>query len=197
MRFAFALLLIASAGVAHAQVMETSPPVASASGGIAPLVTPLHDADITYRLAGHGDVQLHQRMRWTSATWRQRIDPEGSATIMLTDYKVHKLMVLNTADHSVALTEAPGGAFSAPGTPASGSWRKVGPAVIAGEACTIWESADTDNHPTDFCYTDDGLLLGATQSGRLVVQAVSVARVPQDPQLFEPPEGYHRIESGH
>lgn len=51
----------------------------------------------------------------------------------------------------------------------------------------IWESLDTNKLPTDFCYTADGLLLGATQGGRLVVQAASVSRAAQADALFDPP----------
>ena len=163
----------------------------------APFVTPMHDADIDYVMVGPGGQHLHQRMRWNSQMWRQRVDPEGASTVMLTDYRLHRLMVLDTTLKTSTVTEAPGESFSAPGTPAPGAWKQVGPATIAGEPCVIWEAADTDNKPTDFCYTADGLLLGATQSGRLVVQAASVNRASQPAELFDPPAGYHRIDPKH
>ncbi|KXV32541.1 hypothetical protein [Gluconobacter thailandicus] len=163
----------------------------------APYVTPMHDADIDYVMVGPGGQHLHQRMRWSAKLWRQRVDPEGAATVMLTDYRTHKLMVLDTTAKSATVTGAPGDSFSAPGTLAPGGWKQVGPATIAGESCMIWESLDTNKLPTDFCYTADGLLLGATQGGRLVVQAASVSRAAQADALFDPPEGYHRVDSGH
>lgn len=163
----------------------------------APYVTPMHDADIDYVMVGPNGQHLHQRMRWSAKLWRQRVDPEGAATVMLTDYRTHRLMVLDTTAKSATVTEAPGDSFSAPGTPAPGTWKQVGPATIAGEACMIWESVDTNKLPTDFCYTTDGLLLGATQGGRLVVQAASVSRAGQADDLFDPPEGYHRINPKH
>ncbi|GBR07990.1 hypothetical protein [Gluconobacter frateurii] len=163
----------------------------------APYVTPMHDADIDYVMVGPGGQHLHQRMRWSAKLWRQRVDPEGAATVMLTDYRTHRLMVLDTTAKSATVTEAPGDSFSAPGTVAPGGWKQVGPATIAGESCMIWESLDTNKLPTDFCYTTDGLLLGATQGGRLVVQAASVSRAAQADELFDPPEGYHRIDPKH
>ncbi|MBS1083214.1 hypothetical protein [Gluconobacter kondonii] len=163
----------------------------------APFVTPLHDVDIDYVLTGPAGQHLHQRMRWTSTSWRQRIEPEGSATVMLTDYRTHILMVLDGTKRTATVMPAPGGSFAAPGTPAAGSWRRMGQGRIAGEACTIWESADTDRHPTTFCYTEDGLMLGAVHDGKPVVEAVSVSRSPQPLDVFDPPPGYHRVESPH
>lgn len=161
----------------------------------APLVTPMHDVDIDYVLTGSSGQHMHQRMRWTSALWRQRVEPEGSATIMLTDYRTHTLMVLDSTNHTATVTSAPGGSFASPGTRAAGSWRRLGQGRIAGEACTIWDSADSDSHLTTFCYTDDGLMLGAVHDGKPVVEAVSVSRVPQPAEIFDPPPGYHRIDS--
>ncbi|WP_346266666.1 hypothetical protein [Neokomagataea anthophila] len=158
----------------------------------APYVTPSVDADIDYVMNGPNGAKLHQRMRWSAALWRQRVELEGSATVMLTDYRNHRLMVLNTADHSATVVPAPGSSFTPPGVSAPGVWHQIGPATIAGQACTVWESGDNVKQPTDFCYTTDGLLLGATQGGRLVVQAHSVERKAQDTALFDPPLGYHR-----
>lgn len=158
----------------------------------APYVTPSVDADIDYVMNGPKGVKLHQRMRWSSGMLRQRVELEGSATVMLTDYRNHRLMVLNTTDHSATVVPAPGDSFTPPGVPAPGKWHQIGPASIAGQACIVWESGDSAKQPTDFCYTADGLLLGATQGGRLVVQAHSVRRIAQDAALFEPPLGYHR-----
>ncbi|MBS1090189.1 hypothetical protein JK208_01000 [Gluconobacter sp. Dm-74] len=188
------LLMEAVAGFsAKADVLATPAPLQAQ----APLVTPLHDADIDYILTGPAGQHLHQRMRWTSTSWRQRIEPEGSATVMLTDYRTHILMVLDGTKRTATVMPAPGGSFAAPGTPAAGLWRRMGQGRIAGEACTIWESADTDRHPTTFCYTEDGLMLGAVHDGKPVVEAVSVSRSPQPLDVFDPPPGYHRVESPH
>ncbi|WP_155723279.1 hypothetical protein [Gluconobacter potus] len=179
---------------AKADVPSAPVPAPAPEPGSAPLVTPLHDADIDYVLTGPSGQRLHQRMRWTSALWRQRVEPEGSATMMLTDYRTHTLMVLDGTNHTATVVSAPGEGFSAPGTPASGSWRRLGQGRIAGEACTIWESADSDRHPTTFCYTDDGLMLGAVHDGKPVVEAVSVSHAPQPVEIFDPPPGYHRVD---
>ncbi|GBR44886.1 hypothetical protein [Gluconobacter roseus] len=188
---AVCLLLGAVFGsAAKADVPSVTPPPVQA-----PLVTPLHDADIVYVLTGPNGQHLHQRMRWTSALWRQRVEPEGSATIMLTDYRTHTLMVLDSTNHTATVTSAPGSdSFATPGTPAAGFWRNLGQGRIAGEPCTIWESADSDSQTTAFCYTDDGLMLGATHGGRPVLEAVSVSRVPQPVEIFDPPPGYHRVD---
>ncbi|MFT8808590.1 hypothetical protein [Gluconobacter sp.] len=191
------LMAVGSGFPAQADVPVGAVQGASGAGQVpaeAPLVTPLHDADIDYVLTGPSGRHLHQRMRWTSALWRQRVEPEGSATIMLTDYRTHTLMVLDSANHTATVMSAPGGSFATPGTPAAGSWRRMGQGRIAGEACTIWESADSDSHPTTFCYTDDGLMLGAVHDGKPVVEAVSVSHAPQPVEIFDPPPGYHRVD---
>ncbi|GBR53193.1 hypothetical protein AA106555_1203 [Neokomagataea thailandica NBRC 106555] len=189
----FALgLALGLSGVGMCHAAEQSASVQSASPLSAPYVTPGVDADIDYVMNGPKGQKMHQRMRWSAALLRQRVELEGSATVMLTDYRNHKLMVLNTVDHSATVVAAPGDSFTPPGVSAPGEWRQVGPAVIAGQQCIVWESGDNAKQPTDFCYTADGLLLGATQGGRLVVQAHSVTRSPQDTSLFDPPLGYHR-----
>ncbi|QDH18027.1 hypothetical protein E3D00_06620 [Swingsia samuiensis] len=185
MKKVFGLALIS--GVAFSGALKAQTPTA-------PMVTPMVDVDITYMVVGPQGQHLHQRMRWNANLWRQRVDPEGLPSIMITDYRAHKLMVLDTQAHTAVVSVAPGDGLTAPGVPASGSWKQVGPATIVGQPCMIWESVDTDKQPTDFCYTTDGLLLGATQGGRLVVQASSVNRVAQSPDLFDPPLGYHRID---
>ncbi|EHH69045.1 hypothetical protein [Gluconobacter morbifer] len=185
-----AVLGAAASGSAHADAPASM-------AGQAPLVTPLHDTDIDYAMTDPNGQQMHQRMRWSSALWRQRIDPQGSATFMLTDYRNHKLMVLDSTAHTATVMSAPGASFAAPGTPALGSWKKLGGSTVAGLPCTVWESADTEKQPTDFCYTDDGLMLRASHGGRLIVQALSVSHAQQPAALFDPPPGYRRNDAAH
>ncbi|GBR70118.1 hypothetical protein GKA01_00570 [Gluconobacter kanchanaburiensis NBRC 103587] len=183
---------------AHPVCAEDAASPSASADSEAPFVTPLHDADITYVLTtGPSGGHLRQRMRWTSALWRQRVETEGSATVMLTDYRTHTLMVLDRTNHTATVTPAPGTGFAAPGTPATGTWRRVGQGHIAGEACTIWDSVDSDSRLTTFCYTDDGLMLGAVHGGKPVVEAVSVSRAPQPVMIFDPPPGYHRADLPH
>jgi hypothetical protein len=81
--------------------------------------------------------------------------------------------------------------------------KRTGSANVAGEACDVWEVAvpaarvaDTSVAPSKviYCITRDGIALRAEfarpSDGRPFVMAVSeVARVAQDPKLFEPPAG--------
>jgi len=164
--------------------------------GDAPVVTPMRDADILYRMNAPDGRVVYQRMRWDAARWRQRLDPQGAPTFMLTDYRARVLTVVDTGQKTQMHSEAPVGAFAPPGTRASGVWQRMGQAVIAGEACTEWESRDSNGQQGLFCYTEDGLLLGAQRDGAILTQAESVARVAQADEVFAVPAGYREVSSG-
>ena len=206
------LLALADGAVAYAQsagAATVAPDNAGAASSSAtsdgqsveaPVITPSADVDVLYELASpQGDVSTHQRMRWQVATLRQRLDPEKSAVFMLTSWQNRTLSVVDMGRKRVSVMPVPGTQqLTPPGQPAMiGSYARLGSSVVAGEQCTVWRTKDTDGHPTDACYTADGVLLQVAQGGQITVRAVSVQRTAQPDSLFVIPDGLKQEAPAH
>ncbi|MCH4142411.1 hypothetical protein [Acetobacter peroxydans] len=192
---------ISGAGMASAQTVPVGgtvlvPETATAQPATqpdAPYVTPAVDTDITYVLtpAQDGLAPARQRMRWQVAGLKQRLDPEGGSVYMITTWKNRTLSVVDESRGRVSTMPMPGQQdLTLPGQhPASGVYVRVGQSVVAGEACQVWRTVDTDGHESDACYTADGILLQVAQQGRIMVRALTVSRTPQPDSVFEVPAG--------
>jgi hypothetical protein len=192
---------ISGAGTASAQTVPAGgavvvPETAAAQTATqpdAPYVTPAVDTDITYVLtpAQDGLAPAHQRMRWQAAGLKQRLDPEGGSVYMITTWKNRTLSVVDESRGRVSTMPMPGQQdLTLPGQhPASGTYVRVGQSVVAGEACQVWRTVDTEGHESDACYTADGILLQVVQQGRIMVRALTVSRAAQPDSVFEVPAG--------
>ncbi|MBB2205095.1 hypothetical protein [Gluconacetobacter takamatsuzukensis] len=191
----------ARAALVPALVLALAQPVASAAWAEAdaPFVTPQQDVDIRYALASPDpSVPLqHQRMRWSAATRRQRVDPDGSATYMITDYGTAQLTVIDQAHGARTVIPAPGPALSQPGQRAAGDWARGETMLVAGESCTVWHTHDTDGRVSDVCYSDGGDMLQVTQDDRIVVRAEQVSHASQPDSVFAVPPGLKTIQAAH
>ena len=162
-----------------------------------PPTIPLHDVDVTYVLAqparegaaGTGAV-LSQRMRWSVASGRLRVDPPSPGLYMIVDYTAKRMSVVKLADRAVldVPTTAPG----LPGATA-GAYKVAGPGVVAGLACMNWLTADAGGQDTVLCLTPDGVMLRASQHGQILLEAISVRYGPQDPDAFRAPDGFRHV----
>jgi len=179
-------------GVRAADAQAPAPPTASPS---APFVTPQQDVDILYAVPMPDGTNGGQRMRWSRAGLVQRVDLDGSATYMVTDYRARVLHVLDTRNHTQAQMAAPGGALTLPGEHPAGVFGSETDDTVAGEPCHWWRTADSDGQQARFCYAADGVLLAAQRGGVTIVRAVRVTRAPQDAGIFAMPEGYRRISA--
>jgi hypothetical protein len=192
---------ISGAGTASAQTVPAGgavvvPETATAQPATqpdAPYVTPAVDTDITYVLtpAQDGLAPAHQRMRWQAAGLKQRLDPEGGSVYMITTWKNRTLSVVDESRGRVSTMPMPGQQdLALPGQrPASGTYARVGQSIVAGEACQLWRTVDTEGHESDACYTADGILLQVVQQGRIMVRALTVSRAAQPDSVFEVPAG--------
>lgn len=192
---------ISGAGTASAQTVPAGgavvvPETATAQPATqpdAPYVTPAVDTDITYVLtpAQDGLAPAHQRMRWQAAGLKQRLDPEGGSVYMITTWKNRTLSVVDESRGRVSTMPMPGQQdLTLPGQhPASGTYARVGQSIVAGEACQVWRTVDTEGHESDACYTADGILLQVVQQGRIMVRALTVSRAAQPDSVFEVPAG--------
>jgi hypothetical protein len=73
---------------------------------------------------------------------------------------------------------------------AGAGYTRADTTTVAGLPCTNWRTIDTRGHETLACYTQDGILLRATDGARVLMEAISVKREPQLPGLFQPPANY-------
>ena len=183
-----ALLGVYDAGSTALAADENGAPVTG------PYVTPSVDVDVHYAIVkpdASGVVQ--QEMRWQASSLRQRVDPENSAVYMITSWRDQTLTVVDTLHKQRSIMPAPGRNLSLPGKVPPGKFEKLGTTVVAGQFCTNWRTVDDEGHPSDACYTPDGVLVQVMQRGQVMVQALSVARVAQSDAVFSVPAEFREI----
>jgi hypothetical protein len=158
-----------------------------------PAITPQRDVDITYTMAQpiQGGPPLSQRMRWSVALGKLRVDPPSPGLYMIVDYRAKRMAVVKDADHAVLDLNA--AAPGLPGAPAGASFTRGSADQAAGLACTNWQTVDARGLPTLICVTADGVLLRASQGGHVLLEAASVHYGAQDPAAFTPPESYRHL----
>ncbi len=157
-----------------------------------PATVPTRDVDVTYRIGSPepNGPPLAQRMRWSVAAAKLRVDPPTPGLYMIVDYRAHRMAVVRTAERAVLDAAAP--AAGLPGQ-SGGSYTRRGADSVAGLGCTDWETIDTSGRAATVCMTADGVLLRASQAGVPLLEAVAVAYAPQDPAAFVPPDGFRHV----
>lgn len=167
--------------------------VGSAQAQERPVISPTRDVDVTYRVPQPASASaparvLQQRMRYTAASSRQRIDPPTSDLYVIMDFATRRMYTIRPSERmSLDMpTPATVGASTAPFT-------RRGEARVAGVGCTEWLTRDATGEATEVCITPDGVLLRAAAAGRLLVEAASVRYEAQDASVFVVPEGFKHI----
>ena len=173
-------LVIAAACISAAHAAERPP------------ITPQRDVDVTYAtgVPQDGSAPLTQRMRWSVATGRLRVDPPTAGLYMIVDYRAKRMAVVKPADHAVLDVSTVG-----PGLPgaAAGDYERRGTGQVAGLPCTDWQTTDAAGQVTLLCLTADGVLLRASHGTQVLLEATSVTYGSQDLAAFTPPDGYRHI----
>ncbi len=182
MRRVIAALLLCGPALLHPAAAQEKPPI-----------TPQHDVDVTYTIAQpvQGRPALSQRMRWSVATGRLRVDPPSPDLYMIVDYRAKKMAVVKESAKAVLDLNAAGPGL--PGANANASFIRGAIGRAAGLGCTNWQTTDARGLPVEICMTDDGVMLRATQDGHVLLEAASVRYGPQDPAAFVPPDGYRHV----
>ncbi len=156
-------------------------------------MVPQHDVDVSYAVAapdaGGTPVLLVQRMRFSVAGERQRVDPPGSGTYMITEYGTGRMIVVQPAQHLATILPTSGGPIALHGPPSTGDYRRLGPELVANTPCTDWATRDVAGRDSIVCLTTDGVLLRATQAGQVLVQATRVEEALQPAEVFAIPDG--------
>ena len=156
-----------------------------------PAVQPQRDVDVTYKVpvAGGGDMAILQRLRFSAALHRQRVDLPTSGNWMMLDFTAHTMAMVR--DQSKEIVELPAPANAS--LPAGGAgFTRMGEASVAGLGCTEWRTRDTRGQETVACYTPDGVLLRARNDSATLMEAVQVNYTPLAASVFALPEGYSR-----
>ena len=155
-----------------------------------PPTVPQRDVDVQYQIAGRtpDGSPRNQRIRWSVATGKMRVDAPSPGLYMIGDYRTGQMEVVKSADRSV-LDMGPGSFVTNPGN----VFTRLDNAQVAGLACTNWQTADNGGQPTVLCLTADGVMLRASHGDEVLVEATAVSFAPQDPADFVPPDGFRHI----
>ena len=160
-----------------------------------PAVRPTRDVDVTYRVpVGPGDAtSLLQRLRFSAALHRQRVDLPTSGTWMVIDFAAHTMAMVRDSSREVVDLPAPDSAS----LPQDGAaFQRMGSASVAGLDCTEWRTRDTRGAETIACYTPDGVMLRARTDTRLLMEATGVHYAALPGGIFVPPDGYSHQRAG-
>jgi hypothetical protein len=149
-----------------------------------PLTTPTRDVDITYQITRPGQPAIVERRRWLASKQLRRVDGSDNFPTIF-DQKTGEFTLLNTANHTYRILDAPKRMSPQKGT----ALKRGGESKVAGLSCIDWSwMDDTELHMA--CLTPDGVLLRLVADGQVVAEARSVLYAPQPPELFEVPPGY-------
>ena len=157
-------------------------------------VKPTRDVDVTYKVpvGEGGNTAMLQRLRYSAALHRQRVDLPTSGNWMMLDFVAHRMEMVRDESREVVDLPAPDSA-SVPGNGAG--FVRVGPAVVTGLACTEWRTRDSRGQESIACYTQDGVMLRARQGDRTLMEAISVHYGALPDAVFSVPEGYtHQVK---
>jgi hypothetical protein len=136
---------------------------------------------------------VEERMRWSAAAGRLRVDPPTPGMWVVVDTRSRRMATVRDAERSVFEIDS-GQAMPTPTPAVSAEFLRRGTAIVADVPCTEWQTTDMTGEPTLACITDDGVLLRASAAGRVLVEALHLRYAPQDAVVFHIPEDYRRIQ---
>jgi hypothetical protein len=181
-RLAAAFVLLALPAAA-----QPAPPAPEA----APRLIPTRDVDVTY-VVPRGTQELTQRLRWTAALSRLRVDLPSPGLFTIVDYTTHRMTTVRANDRTAFDLPAPTAVLPTQGARPPADYRRIDTDRVAGQDCTDWETHDNAGQKTTVCITADGVLLRAKGEGGVMLSARTVSYATQDPALFQVPDGYAR-----
>jgi hypothetical protein len=126
---------------------------------------------------------------------------EGASTIV-TNGDTNESFVLTTqGGHQIAIRSS--GVTEGFTDPAD-AWQgelsenatRTGTCSVAGENGAEWTKTTTEDGTDTVCVTEDGIILKATDDGRVVWETTQVQRGAQSAELFTLPEGVQTIDAG-
>ncbi|MCL2427849.1 MAG: hypothetical protein FWD12_01290 [Alphaproteobacteria bacterium] len=158
-----------------------------------PRLLPSRDVAITYRTERNGAV-LEQRVHWSAAELRMRIDAPSPGLFVIVDYPAHRMEIVQMSDRTVVDMAAPTGAPWMTAGLADLDYARSGTDQVAGLPCAEWQARSRGQaEPTTICVTDDGVLLRVRQGPVVLAEARAVQYAPQDASLFRVPDGFTHV----
>lgn len=157
----------------------------------APLTQPQRDVDITYKVPvpGVNVTVMLQRLRYSAALHKQRLDMPTSGNWMLLDFQDHTLSMVREQSREIVQVPAPEGSL----LPGGGAgFVRLAATQVNGLPCTEWRAHDNRGHETVACYTDDGVLLRARNESGELMEAVQVKYGALPAGTFDLPKSYTR-----
>lgn len=155
-----------------------------------PVTRPTRDVDVVYVATVNGK-PVQQRTRTAADAAEIRIDTPSPGLYMILDRDAHTMAMVSDGDKGVIqMPYDPARAIAAP--PESAHYRRLGTDTVAGLGCTEWATTDSAGRAVMACFTDDGVMLRARASDRVLVTAAKVAYGRLDPVIFAIPAGYQR-----
>ncbi len=139
-------------------------------------------------LAHHdGKMRVELKKPGADAAVISIIDLKSAKMLMLAPNMSHMAMEVELPPQYAALTM-------------QGTGRKSGQAEVAGETCDLWEIDKAGSSNTIACITSDGIAL-RTQAdvggaSRIIFEAQSVTRAPQNPDQFSFPPDVQIVQLG-
>lgn len=147
--------------------------------------------------APDGPRVVEERMRWAAEAGQLRIDPPTPGMWVVMDTRTRRMATVRDDNRSVLEIEGPqtmpGPTMPGPAPAASAGFQRDRDDSVAGLPCTQWRTRDVTGTPTLACITADGVLLRASAAGRVLVEALHVAYVRQDPAVFRIPQDYQKL----
>lgn len=172
---------------------------ADGGGGLFPDLTRTAyraDASITHEGASTPVVMIRDGRKM-----RMEINaPQGASTIITNGDSGESFILSNAGGQMMAIRATGAEQVSNPTEEWQGDLAqnatRTGTCSVAGENGAEWTKTTEADGTDTVCVTDDGIILRATDDGRVVWETTRVQRGPQDAALFELPPGVQVMDLG-
>ncbi|MEZ5955813.1 MAG: hypothetical protein R3C27_01185 [Hyphomonadaceae bacterium] len=127
--------------------------------------------------------------------------PQGAATIITNGDTGESFVISTQAGRQIAIrADSLGQGLENPVDEWQGdlaeSATRSGTCTVAGETGAEWTKTTAEDGTDTVCVTQDGIILRATDDGRVAWETTSVQRGPQSAELFALPEGVQTLDLG-
>lgn len=158
-----------------------------------PLLAPVRDVTVTYMVHPGSRAAIPVEVAIAAGGRRLRITSPELPTSILVDRNTESAAILLPLFRAYSTIHI--GRYDPQRTFLDRAhFRPLGPARVAGQACTRWEAVSADGR-ADGCITDDGVIVqGRVAShghdGEAEIEATRVVRGPVAPSEFDIPDGF-------
>jgi hypothetical protein len=164
-----------------------------------PLIMPNRDVVVEYHARGmvpgpSGALTTTVMVRFAGSGDRLRVDGPDGGFYALVDVENGRLIMV-MPDSRIYVDQPADPDLIALLQADDSSFQRTGSTRVAGYRCTTY-AADINGHSGRLCLTDDGILLQAhidSPDRHPELEAVTITYADQPSDMFEVPEGFHRV----